>query len=466
MVDVKFFTAAKKPNSTLIPSGGVSAQCLIFEPCSILNPVLKIAGRDMSQFNYCYIPSFGNRYYFINNWEWRDAMWFCNCSCDVLATYRTSIGNSTQYVSRSSAKGNAGILDTAYVPYASPTILSTVSDSIWTGGCYVVGTIGKTGTEYYIIDSVGLTQLVNFAFSDQYANAILEGYEETYPELKAQLNPLQYISSVRWFPINFEGEGGFPISLGWVTTPVSGIKIALDRGYSRGISLSVPKHPQGGVDSYLNLPPYAEYWLRFPPFGIVQLDSTAMAALTSIGCSVLVDARSGDASLRVHDQSDNTISLVHGRLGVDIQLAQITAPGWGTASTVKAVASGVAQVTGVLGQAASQGAAGLVSGISSLVGTAVDTVGSVASSKIPSSITTGGGSGGAASFAGAIQLVGEFLPVVNKDNAGKGFPLCEMATISSIPGYIETYWPRLEIPALAEEIATIYRFMTGGFYFE
>ena len=63
--------------------------------------------------NYLHIPSFG-RYYFINDWTVSGDFWTAHCTVDVLASFKSAIGESEQYVLRSSAENNPNLTDTMY----------------------------------------------------------------------------------------------------------------------------------------------------------------------------------------------------------------------------------------------------------------------------------------------------------------------------------------------------------------
>lgn len=73
------------------------------EPVNIINPSFKIS-EDFSKLancNYCYIPSFGKRYYFIDSIDIiQDGIYKINCSIDVLKTYADSIKNHSAIISK------------------------------------------------------------------------------------------------------------------------------------------------------------------------------------------------------------------------------------------------------------------------------------------------------------------------------------------------------------------------------
>lgn len=98
MPTIKIGNNPKKINSTS-RSYTVSAtmSCRLKEPCSMQAPVFKVQGLTKGQlFNYC---EFESRYYWVD-----DVIYLTNniqeihCRLDVLATYKTDIGNTYAYI--------------------------------------------------------------------------------------------------------------------------------------------------------------------------------------------------------------------------------------------------------------------------------------------------------------------------------------------------------------------------------
>lgn len=473
MVTATFYSFGKKLNSTERPAGsGVDYDCEIFDSCGLLAPVLIISDFSVIDYNYCYIDAF-NRYYFVADHEFREGRIYVHLDCDVLASWKTSIGASNQYVARASALGDATICDKVY-PAKAAAVYSVISESNpldvpITTGRYIVGINGQK-VAYYVVTETQLNVLLSYLFSDDYADEVVGGiYSDIYPELKAQLNPLQYISSIKWVPFNITG-GGIPISVGWVSTPAVGYPLTEKSTPTTSVTFTVPKHPQaGGMPSYLNTSPYTLYQLYFPPFGMIQLPSDVMSITDSIYCEVRLDPRTGAGILTVTRQgTGEVIARITASVCAEIQISQITAPGYGPGSIIQASAGAVSGIAGIVSSAMSGGASGIagaISGGARLVSDTVQTFRDAAESRIPG-VNTIGGTGGIAAMSGDCQLITTFLPVVNKDNNHKGTPLCQVKQISEMEGYIEVYWPHLDIAATDTEITQIYRQMEAGFYYE
>ena len=83
---------------------------------NILNPVFQIENDEVPECNYCYIADF-RRYYYIDTITCiRTGLYEIECSVDVLYTYKDSILNSEQYISRQENEYNE-LLQDSYVTF-------------------------------------------------------------------------------------------------------------------------------------------------------------------------------------------------------------------------------------------------------------------------------------------------------------------------------------------------------------
>ena len=116
-MQVTFYSSfSKKINSTKVPSGtgteaGTTKTVVLKNPTSVLSPVFILTGYDLS-YNFV---KWGSRYYFVNDIiiVHNDVAEY-HCSTDVLATYKTVIGASTQYVTRAASAAVSAINDAIY----------------------------------------------------------------------------------------------------------------------------------------------------------------------------------------------------------------------------------------------------------------------------------------------------------------------------------------------------------------
>ena len=115
----------KKRNSTLRPDEHIEVQTVsgyMKEPFSILRPIFNLQnfppnGRPYF-YQYAYVPTFG-RYYFVEDWSFEGGLWNVSLSVDVLATYRTAIGENNLYVTNEmKVQSSLKCMTTEQLPYS------------------------------------------------------------------------------------------------------------------------------------------------------------------------------------------------------------------------------------------------------------------------------------------------------------------------------------------------------------
>ena len=473
MIQVTFYTFSKKENSTKRPgSSGVSFDCEIKRPCSIMSPVIEINGYQQTapDFNYCYISDF-KRFYWVSNWTWERGLWIATLRIDVLASWKTNIGASSQYVIRSSAAYDGYVMDSLYpakaistitrVTDASPAPWSDASETAFLSGSFVLGVVSSASAaetygssaaiDYYVLPYTQMRALMNYMLSNpDWMNINIT--EMSINLQKAFINPFEYIVSCLWFPF---GPGIMAntsvtraLKLGWWTIP--GITAYPFKSQSqtvdRTFTITIPKHPQAASRGvYCNVAPYAKYTLTVGPFGSFALDSVQLQDSSQLTCIVKVDLVTGLASLILANVVGAYYPGIHyAMFGVPVQLAQINTNISGVASSVL---GGVANI-----------AMGNYMGLAGNVLSAIN-------SGMPQANMTGG-TGSVINFASDITLIGEFFELADDDVADKGRPLCQIRQLSTIPGYIKIEDPKIEAPATAQELSAIEGYMSGGFFYE
>lgn len=114
----------------------------IKEATSVQNCKIKIAYKDVTTFNYCYIPKFG-RYYYITDMQIESGQFVVlTLRCDVLMTFYNSFKDSYCIALRSSSKYNNNIEDkeVAKLPTSKYIVrkLNTQFSPSDSAGCYVL----------------------------------------------------------------------------------------------------------------------------------------------------------------------------------------------------------------------------------------------------------------------------------------------------------------------------------------
>jgi len=463
---VTFYEFPKKTNSTKQPNAGTTPKKLftdvtLKDDTDILNPTLIIKwGEDLTFTpNYVEIAIF-NRFYYVVNMVWIKGLWHIQCKVDVLATYKTKIGEQSLYVTRSSAQSDGNIIDTTYPAEGVPTITNQLSTSPWSlsqdnGYCYVVGIAGESTTFFAMTLSQLQIFLQDFVLSNSYCDAIYgsTAWLTTYPELKSLMNPLQYIVSIKWYPFEISGASVDNLKYGWIR--VNGFtQLRKITNFLNAESQSTTinnKHPQAVArGSYLNNT-HSTYRLLYPGFGQIDLDSAIVSKSASLFTSVIVDVRTGEGTLYIEDDSLYELNQITSMIGVEYQIGQITKPGYGFGQYMQTSMSAFADVLSFnFGGAVNKVAGG---------------VGDYAKSQVPS-IRTIGTNGGINNLFGVISIQSEFKLLVSEDNTRKGRPLCLIKTINTLTGFIQVDKADIDIATAEGEQQEIRSYMEGGFYFE
>lgn len=424
----------------------------------MLNPSIGLnlgLSGNPSSYNYAYIPTF-NRYYFVREWTFQNALWWATLEVDPLASWKAEIGSSTCYVLRSSADFDGTVCDTTYPGTGVTSMIENQAESPWLtdtvqDGVFVVGVAGQS-TTYYIFTYDVLQLFFQYLFSDLYADELTDNWTTVYPQLKAQVNPLQYITSIMWMPFIATATPVDTIRVGWVDVPTnawrvdgSGIRYGQQTWF-------LNRHPQAASrGSYLNNAPFSNYMLFYPPWGTITLDPDVMANSESITAVWGIDLRTGQGTLTIAGGEIHIMSWVHSQVGLPYQVSQVLNRGYGIGNMIAPAISTAANIL-----------AGNYAGAGSTV---ASEIGNFAASKIPSA-TTIGSNGGIDTLRGMPTLQYEFKLVTDEDNVNRGRPLCTTRQISTLGGYTKVANAYIDIPATQAEKNAIISYMEGGFFYD
>ena len=468
---VNFYSFTKEVNSTAQPSGsGTVYQCISNADFDIIAPRLPLnigAAANPSGLNYCRVPAW-SRYYWIRRWAFEGGLWVAYCQVDPLASWKTQIGQTSAYVLRSAAAWDSDLIDTLYPTDAGPTLSTQSADiSSWwtdanltyTSGNFIVGLINDKGsTEYVKMTPAQFTKFAEAAFSDTFYNGVATGQSWM---TKAIFDPMQYLSSVTWYPIDMTGGTLTTAHLGYWeviddnNNPVSCYQVAtyLDRT----ATVTVPKHPQAGTrGKWVNNAPYSSYILETWPFGRIALDPALLYDVTTITLVMTVDYISGSAILKVYQGSNDLtkpiIAQQTAQLGVQVQVSQVLRDYFGGAMGV------INGVAGAVAGGLTGSATGLIGGITGAISSAVNAA-------YPD-VTTQGHNSGFAGLHGSWRLYGKFYTLASEDIAHRGRPLYQVRQLSTLPGYQLCTDTDLRISCTKDEMDVIRGYLESGYYFE
>ena len=469
-MNVELYKFTKRLNSTAqpTPSAGTSFTCELKDETSFMNPILKFRPDHLtsglfspSAYNYAYI-AYWQRFYYITDWKYINGLWECYLTVDVMASFKTEIGNTSSYIIRSNSAHNGNIIDSFYPAKTDVTIQKTNVACAWynvapSGGSYILGVINyengnKIGAlNYYALTTSQLSSILNYLFTDNIYNSssITEMGKGLY---KSLFNPFQYIVSCLWFPFDTSafGSAQTDVKVGYWSTAVQGI-IVSSLAEKTFVTATIPDHPQLTRGAYLNRAPYTKHTLYIPPFGCIPIDTNFISIGKYLYSAVLVDHITGQATIRVAlSPSSSNLNEYNimcertGMIGVPIQLAQILTDYVNTLSSA----------SDVISSALSFNIGGVFKGLLSAV-----------ESQMPK-VSTSGANGSFIETLQYPQLISEFLNIVNENQTEFGRPLCDTRTISTLSGYIQCGEADHAFSGTRAENEEINRNMKEGFFYE
>lgn len=455
-MNVTLYTFAKRPDSTKRPSqGGHMLSATLKDSTSLLSPVLLFAlSGNPTSYNYAYIPDFG-RYYYINDWKAIAGMWEASCKVDVLASWKDSIGASTQYVLRAEAESDDNILDSMYPTAGGSKQIKNAEARGYDGLSYIVGVYGDSGANIGGLTYIALTQqqmptFMGVIFGSDYWKEF-DGWDSLgLGVMQFVFNPAQYIASIMAFPFGYPGETkSVNIKLGWFSQSITAIPVTTRVGYYTPLYQRIPKHPSGR--KWSNLAPYSNYKVWFPPFGLVQLDSTKLYDADYIIGEIAVDYVTGTCtgilSAVVVDGTTSTkiqIDMLKSQIGIPVEIianqgkpAELVADVGKLGSDIKAgnAFSVVADIASTTGAIFERGGAHQLHGDFS-------------------------------DYATPPFIVNNYMTIVEEDPNGRGRPLCKNRVISGLPGFIQVSDAKVSFDCTPAETTEIISYMEGGFHYE
>lgn len=468
MLSVTLYEFKKRENSTKRPDSSATQRthsAVLKTPTSLLRPDISFdfgLKGNPSFYNYAYISDLGNRYYFIRDWTVSEGhIWTAHMEVDVLASWKASIGASTQYVTRSSHSADGNIVDTLY-PTKAPATFAKNSSSIWpvvtsiSGGSYVVGIINNSDSAigavaYYVFTESQFRSFMKYLMGDvSWAGSISDISEDL---LKVLFNPIQYISSVVWYPDSSpSGEKVSTIPFGWWSISVSASKLRTQGVMPQTTTLEIPKHPQAGSrGSYLNNSPFSTYVFDSRVWGVIPLDATSLINQSSLRMSYTIDYTTGISDMYLEaGTTGHALAVRRGMFGVPVQIAQI---GQNYVDMALTSLNGISNI--------------VKNGLNPLgaINAAANAIGDIMQSAIPE-FSTSGSNGTVANFTSSPTLYAKFMPVVDADNDDRGRPYCKKVTLSTVPGYQVIADPDLAIAGTSEENREIKNYLAGGYFYE
>lgn len=455
---VVFYTVSKKLNSTAQPAGvGTSISCKLKDRSSIINPTIvvdfsTVTGATPKAYNMVYISEF-SRYYWIEDVSFVFGVWEYRLSVDVLASWKTNIGASTLYVTRSSSNYDTSIVDSFYpiktgVTFSATSQASNPFATAFGNGYFVVGVINADtsavgAVSYYVFTNAEFRAFAAYLLGTTSYWGTVEISDQL---LKCLYNPFQYVVSCTWVPVSPPTSGSInTIKVGWWDIPATCSRLSATVRTAGTATITIPVHPDGATRTFLKGEPFSSYYLEFPPFGAFSIPASYLVNAAYVDFAWSVDCITGEGKLSIGaDNAAQPFNIVHGQIGVPIQLAQM-APD---------VAGSIQSITPSTKFDWLNESLSMVSNIASAIIT----------SYLPMQST--GGNGGFSAGYYPIKLTGTFAYLADEDVTEFGRPSCKNLTINTLTGYVQCLHGDIQIPCTKSELAEIRTFLETGFFYE
>ena len=476
-----FYSFSKRENSTARPTGdGTDFDIAIKFPSGVLNPVIELmTSTNMSSYNYCKIPHFDNRYYFVSDWVSDHDRWIAHLKVDVLATYKTEIKASTQFVLRSASKSNRTIPDAIYPVSTQKSLVNTAVNNplkintLTQDFDYILGILNQSDSAPKIngIQYMKLTgnQMRNFThrmlYEDYFGiDTVLADFGFNIAFLHCVVNPAQYIVESYMLPptSTLFTVDTTDFTFGpWQLTNFTSYK-ALNRygaagteSYSTGsTAIELPQHPQisdHGV--WVNSAPYTEHVLHAGVFGDIPLTFATSQYSMKIRCIIKMDFK-GNARLEVQDENGRLLATASANIAIQVPVV----------ATSEKTMQGMSK----LGNTISNGTLSMGMSAASAGGDFTETI----IDCIPQQ-TASSGVEGMLPLTQDWWVQSKFQYVSGNMAEGGalaggqlGYPLCEDITLSNLSGYCKCGDVDISLAAYDSEISQVRSLMQSGFFLE
>lgn len=492
-ITVTLYSFTKRENSTKRPSsGGTDYSCVMIDDTSLMNPTFKleIAANPIGK-NYCYVSDF-NRYYFVKDIRTYQNFWYIECSCDVLASFKTEIGPQTHYVLRSASEYDEYISDSHYgakIKQAG-TRLNQTGPLYWsTNHSYIVGITGYAedtssqqvgSVTYYQMDDIALYNFIYYLMHDisQYVDIPTAPYDDPGVQ-EALINPIQYVVSCIGMPVAFPSSYTMSskINFGYYhwNVPASSKIRVLPRGAQDAeyMNITIPKHPQAATrGQFMNAAPYSTYTFHCGPWGDIPLDPSLLIDETTLGYEIRYDLTQGMARIAIGPQNTATPPGVNGgkllfcgqaKVGVDISLAQ---------AIVDPLQAQLSWETGLNNVVATGVGSGLspstLSNLLKAQNTLQETYVNAIKNKFPGCISKGvpGTFLNLMDSAYGTYLLYQHYSVVDENLAEFGRPLCQLKQLNTLSGFILCENADAAITGTQDEAIKVNGYLNSGFFYE
>ena len=367
---------SKRKNSTKQPTGGtIVSNVELKKSTSIHSPTFilgAITGVTMESITY--VKAFGNYYYVGDISVTPHGYYEIACDEDPMASNKSEILASNQYVLYSASSYDYMIADGRIVSNNNEVHIvgHDCNDlELSTIGCFILSCVnsehGNYFTTIYAINYVNLETLVEYLNPDLW-NDPGSTLSQWFSAVVG--NAYESIISLKWIPVPY-GDINESITTVWLGNHAASWTDS--EGHTHGvngkiISQSNPTNVYDGhiypTWNYLNdwrlSRPYTQGNLFLPAYGFIEINP--MEFRTSILIRYVMDLVSGECTVYVYGNSNKLVTTVSFQIAIDIPIAQLATKG------IAPIISGVGAVAGIAGSVATGGIAGVAAAAAGAAG--------------------------------------------------------------------------------------------------
>lgn len=482
MATVNFGSFSKRRNSTKQPSGLSDSRVVkLKDLTSVDAPTFILTGNE---FNYNYAEWDGRFYFITDIRSMHNNLIEVDCVIDPLATYKSYILASTQYVTYSSQLGDTWLADTR-IPVLKSTTASKSSTN--TGilskiGCYILSAVGKDRCYTYMINAEGTLGSIldsiarwdnqdvadlmnNINFGDNDVSDAMEGLATLMSRTSLMGNAYEAapacIRSCIWVPFDNALAPAIDsghIWLGMFETDTTATIIS-GKPVTGSTSVSIPWHFSDWRRGYSE-----DVYIYLPLVGLVSLSSDSLTNVSSISIDWSVTYTDGCIAYEL--KAGNEIIGSYGgqcSSNYPLGIAQQASAGSILNTAVQGASKAVAEAV----DAGINVASVALAGTTGLATAAWDT----ANAALTSHPTCVGGIGGGAGVGLDTKIICYTVAhntVVNPSDMQQtmGLPTMKPLQLSALTGFCQCANAHVEAPAMANELDAIDVYLNTGFYIE
>lgn len=466
-MNIKLYSFTKRKNSTKIPTGGAIYTGTLKSNTSVVSPSIIFEFSAFPAYNYAYIQEFSRYYWITDKVQIANNVWQIDMKVDVLASYKTEIGDSSKYVLRSAVAYDGAITDLKYptktdVKFKRQTVAPFNNYTYAT--TYILGVVSPStvptngAVTYFIMSDAEMMSLRSNLMTG--ANSYFGGITDPDIQNFALLlgNPMQYIKSCRAFPFELTSLYSTDLVLG--NTNCGSKRVLNYNSISDTKNIIFNGHPQINRGIYMNAEPFTQRYIYWSPIGLVHLPSVLIGQNTMGVLNFTLDLISGIGRMTFEtdhlstptDTDEGILFQSDFQLGYDVPLAQVV-----SGDPIKLVSA----TTNVLGA----GLSALTGNIAGAIQGGVSAIGDFMSASVPQMTGYLAGSGSTLRPS-ALDLMDAFYLCADMNVSEYGRPLMQTVTINTLSGYVLCADGELETDGTEPEITELESFLTGGFFYE